>query len=95
MASILYLPFLLFLSVQGQEYIPGTPGGPWTEEELITVRSKLYAIFGNGGYEAVKQLYGGVNPGANWMDVPNAPKMLRLGFHDCLKYTDGTGGCVL
>jgi len=21
------------------------------------------------------------------------PKALRLGFHDCLKYTDGTGGC--
>ena len=22
-----------------------------------------------------------------------APKAVRLGFHDCLKYTDGTGGC--
>ena len=22
-----------------------------------------------------------------------APRILRLGFHDCLKYTDGTGGC--
>ena len=22
-----------------------------------------------------------------------APKFLRLSFHDCLKYTDGTGGC--
>ena len=22
-----------------------------------------------------------------------APRVLRLGFHDCLKYTDGTGGC--
>ena len=23
----------------------------------------------------------------------NAAKVLRLTFHDCLKYTDGTGGC--
>ena len=22
-----------------------------------------------------------------------APKYLRLGFHDCVKYKDGTGGC--
>ena len=22
-----------------------------------------------------------------------APKHLRLGFHDCIKYADGTGGC--
>ena len=25
--------------------------------------------------------------------VRQAPKAVRLGFHDCLKYTDGTGGC--
>ena len=40
---------------------------------------------------ALKQIYG-ENP-STWMDVPNAAKMLRLGFHDCLKYKDGTGGC--
>ena len=26
-------------------------------------------------------------------DVPKTPKFIRLGFHDCLKYADGTGGC--
>jgi hypothetical protein len=25
--------------------------------------------------------------------MPITPKLLRLGFHDCLKYTDGSGGC--
>merc|ERR1719232_1672054 len=25
--------------------------------------------------------------------MDNAPKHLRLGFHDCIKYADGTGGC--
>mmetsp|Transcript_36227 Transcript_36227/g.79173 ORF Transcript_36227/g.79173 Transcript_36227/m.79173 type:complete len:586 (-) Transcript_36227:259-2016(-) len=29
--------------------------------------------------------------GDDWL--PTAAKFLRLGFHDCLKYTDGTGGC--
>ena len=26
-------------------------------------------------------------------DQPKAGTFLRLGFHDCLRYTDGTGGC--
>eukprot|EP00971_Amphidinium_carterae_P342943 6482425-Amphidinium_carterae.1 len=25
--------------------------------------------------------------------LPNAAKFVRLGFHDCILYTDGTGGC--
>jgi len=25
--------------------------------------------------------------------LPTAPNMVRLGFHDCMKYEDGTGGC--
>eukprot|EP00927_Polykrikos_kofoidii_P039904 TRINITY_DN3419_c0_g1_i1.p1 TRINITY_DN3419_c0_g1~~TRINITY_DN3419_c0_g1_i1.p1 ORF type:complete len:567 (-),score=86.90 TRINITY_DN3419_c0_g1_i1:29-1729(-) len=25
--------------------------------------------------------------------IPDAPKYLRLGFHDCVKYADGSGGC--
>ena len=49
------------------------------------------------------------NPGAAWTEeeilitkaklfhmyshYDNAPKALRLGFHDCIKYADGTGGC--
>ena len=82
-------------------YVPGTPGAPWTHQEVLTVKSKLYSIFsGRGGYAALEQIYGKwqSNPSnwkdfPNWMDVPNAAKMLRLGFHDCLKYKDGTGGC--
>ena len=88
--------FLLTISlVNCQEYVPGTPGGPWTKEEVLTVKSKLFSIFNNGYWDALNQLYEGTGTshGANWMDVPKAQKFLRLGFHDCLKYTDGTGGC--
>jgi hypothetical protein len=80
--------------IECQEYVPGNPGAPWTLQELLTVKSKLYSIFDEkGGYIAMLELYNGTNPGVSWMDVPNEAKMLRLGFHDCLKYTDGTGGC--
>ena len=51
--------------------IAGTPGGPWSEQELLAVKSKLFSIY-RLGY---------------------APKALRLSFHDCIKYADGTGGC--
>ena len=92
--------FALFIAVATATYVPGAPGAPWTDEELRIVKAKLYAIY-TKGTAALAQLYGsdevynkrgGVTEkfqGAG----PSAPKMLRLGFHDCLKYKDGTGGC--
>merc|ERR1719347_605368 len=56
----------------GAPYVPGTPGAPWTEEEILTMKAKFFHYFTN---------------------CDCAPKHLRLGFHDCIKYTDGTGGC--
>ena len=53
------------------DYVPGTPGGPWTKAEMLTVKARLYNLFKGGG----------------------APTALRLTFHDCLRYADGTGGC--
>ena len=29
----------------------------------------------------------------HWGTWHNAPKILRLAFHDCVKYEDGSGGC--
>merc|ERR1712156_1205235 len=68
------LLFLLIVPLaQGTSpYVPGTPGAPWTDYELLTVKAKLFRLFRYG---------------------ISAPAVLRLGFHDCLKYKDGTGGC--
>jgi len=86
-------PAFLFGLGQSQEYVPGTPGATWSHQEVLAVKSKLYSIFGKWGANvAMRQIYDGNDP-TTWMDEPNAAKMLRLGFHDCLKYKDGSGGC--
>lgn len=68
-------------------------------EEVLIVKAKLYSVFSRGGgFDALRQIYGDTGPfeggwNNDWGAIPNAPKMLRLGFHDCLKYSDGSGGC--
>ena len=95
------VPILVFWSFLGTtlgDYIPGTPGEAWTNEEVAIVKSKLYdVIVRGGGSRAMSKLHD------VWPDEwpqeyskvrePDAPKFLRLAFHDCLKYQDGTGGC--
>merc|ERR1719348_529677 len=82
-------------------YMPGTPGADWSLEEVLLVKAKLWRMFSSdqaveivkegtpaspgpdiGEYEGARGVFGSI-----------APKALRQGFHDCLKYEDGTGGC--
>ena len=94
MLSIIFRISFLFSLCHSAEYVPGTPGAAWSKQEVLTVKSKLYSVFANGGWEALNQLYEGKPAhNATWMDVPTVGKVLRLGFHDCIKYQDGTGGC--
>ena len=91
------------------------PGVPWTEEESLIVKAKIYAIMGsvkraeeylsNHKEEREAELHEYVTmirrdqPEWKWPEWPepasrpNAPKFIRLGFHQCLKNSDGTGGC--
>merc|ERR1719244_1423224 len=71
MYLILLVSAVLSLSA-GDPYVPGNPGAPWTEEEILIMKAKFFNYF-------------------SLCDC--AQKHLRLGFHDCIKYTDGTGGC--
>ena len=78
----IFLAALLAPLALGQPYQPGTPGAPWTLQEMSIggelfpkvppVKARLFRVF---------RLFG-------W-----APSAVRLGFHDCMKYKDGTGGC--
>lgn len=74
------------------------PGAAWTDEEMMIVRAKLTRVFSvdEGTNRIVKELYPGGIPFPKWQawrDGVTASKVLRLGFHDCMKYTDGSGGC--
>ena len=91
----------LFLCVAG-EYTPGTPGGPWTYDELLIVRAKLWSLMIDGRAQTLyKKIPYNDRPMAGELDEKwinkglqfFPAKLLRLIFHDCLKYTDGSGGC--
>ena len=74
----------LFLLVSAQE-----PGAPWTSQEKKHMRKKLRWMFENPEY--AKTNYTLIYPEhsyQNWV-APNAAKVLRLGFHDCIPYIDG------
>jgi len=75
-------------------YLPGTPGGDWSKDEVLAVKAKLRMSFAKpwGMPNQANTALGTTDPGDNGGNY-NAAKVLRLTFHDCLKYTDGTGGC--
>eukprot|EP01063_Lacrimia_lanifica_P012945 TRINITY_DN1963_c0_g1_i1.p1 TRINITY_DN1963_c0_g1~~TRINITY_DN1963_c0_g1_i1.p1 ORF type:complete len:854 (+),score=199.95 TRINITY_DN1963_c0_g1_i1:51-2612(+) len=76
------------------QYVPGAPGGPWSREEMLVVKAKLSRLFDVEQAGHISWEWKGLHPGEE-VSVPNrpVPLVLRLGFHDCLRYTDGTGGC--
>jgi len=86
------LKVLLFIATAAQftgaaEYQPGTPGGAWTPTEIDIVRQKVLMMIDP---HQTRRLYPWTNLGGVY---PTENRLLRLAFHDCVKYTDGTGGC--
>eukprot|EP00756_Hemistasia_phaeocysticola_P021494 Hpha_TRINITY_DN15778_c1_g7::TRINITY_DN15778_c1_g7_i2::g.40662::m.40662 len=89
---------VLCLCADGAKYVPGTPGAAWSEEEMLTMKAKLWRLFDTkqASKIAFEWKY-------TWHSSDPDPKptiaarpvgvTLRLAFHDCLKYTDNTGGC--
>ena len=61
-------------------YVPGTPGGEWSPEEVEIVRGRVWQML-----EKMK--------GRITKTPVSEVGLLRLAFHDCLTYKDGTGGC--
>jgi len=93
----LWLLSLLFFLASCQEYEPGNPGGAWSQEELLIVRAKLWQLFTNNWtYKLSDEFWTQVG-----LPIPDnkvdlgffAAKVLRLSFHDCMRYADGSGGC--
>lgn len=79
----------------GTPYLPGQPGGAWTLDEVLAVKGKLWRLFSIGEGKKVYDQEIDVN---NTLDGDRdlnriAPKLMRLGFQDCVRYRDGSGGC--
>ena len=62
--------------------------------QVAIVKEKLRATFERkgGSVREAQQVMAVTDPGDNGGGYYEA-KLIRLAFHDCLKYTDGTGGC--
>jgi len=69
-------------------YVPGTAGGDWTDDDVESTRIRLLEAV-HPDWRVSQTLYG---YGARTLRITEN-KILRLAFHDCAKYTDGTGGC--
>ena len=75
------------------------PGATWTEEESLIVKAKIYASLINDRRSRSNdylELHPEMFPFDKWPErksLPSAAKLIRLGFHHCLKNSDGTGGC--
>ena len=41
---------LISIHHSSSQYVPGTPGAPWTQEELLVVRSKLWRLYSKNSY---------------------------------------------
>ena len=74
------------------------PGAPWTEEESLLVKGKIYALMSDSvkrtkEYVSLHKEELGLSEWPERLSIPDAAKFIRLGFHQCLKNSDGTGGC--
>ena len=68
----------MFLISGPTEYIPGTPGGPWTAEEIDIVRERIFQFI-NPTPEAKKEMFGGRKV-YHLFDGPISGKMQNLGL---------------
>ena len=82
---------LLLCVCHAAPYVPGEPGGPWTESELSIVKAKLYAVYSRSN-DVMNELYDGTDVDTDGGE-PSAPKMIRLGFHDCLRLVPSSLFC--
>ena len=63
-----------------EQYVPGKSGGEWSEEDIRITRNRVWEMLEKKKGTITNQPVSEVG-------------LLRLAFHDCLTYKDGTGGC--
>jgi len=86
----LLLVIVLLLSLAQAAYQPGDAGASWTEDEVSITRERIFAMI-SPVREDILTLYPSWESRSASQITEQA--LLRLSFHDCLRYEDGTGGC--
>ena len=77
-------------------YQPGTPGGQWTPEEVDTTKRRILQMIHPDWKVKVAMGTAETHLGRMRNDYPGECTenvLMRLVFHDCIPYIDGTGGC--
>ena len=76
----------------------GEPGAQWSPEEVLAVKAKIHEVIlkSKRVYSQYKKIHPDHEAAEDTHDMPNAAKLLRLGFHDCLPTAGGTAcdGCL-
>jgi len=74
-------------------YVPGNPGGQWTNEEVDATRMRVFQMI-HPDFD-VKKAQGTWNGFGSTTEIGQTTEntLMRLVFHDCMRYHDGTGGC--
>ena len=74
-------------------YQPGSPGGRWTDELVLATRLRvLQMIHPEWEVKKAQGTWNGVGVKTEKGQVTENT-LMRLVFHDCMRYTDGSGGC--
>jgi len=90
---------LLLATAAMAVYQPGEPGAPWSQRDVEITKGKISWIISGkvAGKKALTMVDGGEEALEGKFPVghiiPTLPNLIRLSFHDCLKYESGGGGC--
>ena len=103
------LVLTLIVKCHSSVYVPGTPGAAWSDLEVEAVREKVLVMVDVSRHEEILTLppWDDQIPIPCWDESdgtldcgdraaqrrPTENLLLRLTFHDCFKYKDGSGGC--
>ena len=87
--NLIILILLLWNSFNSSK---GTSGAQWTPEEVDSTRQRILLMITPGTTKMTEKM--GIRKMGSGLNFHTTESMLmRLAFHDCIPYADGSGGC--
>ena len=72
------LVFLLYPLYVQSSYVPGTPGAPWTDEEVLAVKAKLRQGFQKSPSQLIREQGVAKHACIQLFSVPETPGLSHL-----------------